>query len=86
MQRTFYEPLRDCLTSDSGERRPIATWNGDRPEPIHPWYCYCVQAWIENGKVSTCGHRSGFTPPCYACEHANERHTCEHCKPTTAER
>lgn len=36
---------------------------------------YQRQCWIQNGRVSPCGHRT-TVPGCYACTHANEPHTC----------
>ena len=39
--------------------------------PCH--YCYRVQAWIEDGLVSKCGHRE-LMPACHACEHHGEEH------------
>ena len=41
-------------------------------------YCYQVQAWIEAGKVGTCGHQEP-SPTCYACQHAGEAHECGSC-------
>ena len=51
-------------------------------------YCYRLQAWIIDGKVSGCGHpeiKAGhwtFSPPCYSCNHEGEIHPadCPDCR------
>jgi hypothetical protein len=56
--------------------------NGAYTEPeSRLLYCYDRQAWIRDGIVEACGHRTrGAVPVCYACTHAGESHgVCAHC-------
>ena len=44
-------------------------------------YCYRLQAWIEDGKVGTCGHATDAfgnrQVGCHACDHAGESHPAD---------
>ena len=47
------------------------------------WYDYTVQAWVEHGKYTACGHpatmRANGTTCCYAGQHAGEAADPSHC-------
>lgn len=45
------------------------------------WYDYTVQAWVEHGKYTACGHPASMRPTCcYAGSHAGETADPAHCE------
>lgn len=50
------------------------------------WYDYEVQAWVEHGKYTACGHPAVMRPACcYAGQHAGETADPSHCLDTEKE-
>lgn len=45
------------------------------------WFCYRLQAWVRNGLILHCGHRTVEDDGCYACTHHGTRHDpCRSCR------
>ena len=63
----------------------------NKPQRALPpiWYDYTVQAWVEDGKYSACGHpvtmRANGATCCYAGTHAGETADWTHYRVTPAE-
>lgn len=73
--------MTDQKVSTTSTRRPMTP----APAPLLPrlWYDYEVQAWVENGAYTSCGHPASMGPDCcYAGRHAGETADQSHFKDT----
>lgn len=66
----------------------MSTTTSATPAPLLPriWYDYEVQAWVEDGVYTQCGHPLLLQPECcYAGSHAGETADPSHCLDTEKE-